>query len=84
MALAWSMILLILEFAARLFQLARQSREGVEARDRHVEDRLDALLLEPVDHIGGHAGLDGLLDGIAASERSTNMAIGFRMARGSG
>ena len=56
------MILRSLELAARLLQLARHAREGVEAADRHVEDRLDPLLPQPVDHIGRHAGLDRRLD----------------------
>ena len=38
-----------------------QLREGVEARNAEVEDRLDAFLLQSVDDIGGDAGIDGCL-----------------------
>src|SRR6185437_3780282 len=31
-------------------------------RDAEIEDRLDAFLLQPVDDIGGDAGIDGGLD----------------------
>ena len=82
MPLARSIDLAALEFAARFLQFARHPREGVEPADRHVEDRLDTLLAQPVDDIGGHAGFDGGLDG-GRSERSTNMAIGRFTARDS-
>ena len=39
-----------------------QLGEGVEAGDAEVEDRLDALLLQAVDDIGGDAGIDRGLD----------------------
>ena len=37
-------------------------RKGVEPADRHIEDRLDALLLQPVDDIGRDPSLDCGLD----------------------
>ena len=41
-------------------ELVLQLGKRVEARDTEVEDRLDPLLLQPVDDIGGDAGIDGL------------------------
>src|SRR6266852_2168939 len=42
-------------------ELILQLREGVEARNAEIEDRLDAFLLQSVDDIGGDPGIDGCL-----------------------
>ena len=43
--------LTILERRLRLLQLALQSIECVKPADRHVENRFDALLAQPIDYI---------------------------------
>src|SRR3546814_12422737 len=40
-------------------QFPLQAGEYVETPDRHVDDRLDALLLQAIDDIGGNTGIDG-------------------------
>src|SRR6185436_4375220 len=57
--------LAVLERRLRLLQLALEAIERVEAADRHVEDRPDALLAQPVDDVGRNAGVDGGLHGRA-------------------
>src|SRR5262249_10540783 len=50
-----------------MLELALQTREGVETRDAQIQDRLYALLLQPVDDIGGNPGFDGSVDGAAVA-----------------
>jgi hypothetical protein len=54
--------LALLERALGLLELSLQPVERVKARDAKVEYGFDALFLEPVDDVGGYAGVDGCLD----------------------
>src|SRR5881394_1610637 len=57
--------LALFERGLRLVELGLEAVERMEAADRHVEDRLHALLAEPVDDVGRHACVDRGLHGRA-------------------
>ena len=54
--------LAVFERAPRFFELAGEPREGVEARNRHVQYGLNPLFAQPIHHISRHAGLYRSLD----------------------
>ncbi len=50
------------ELALRLGEIGLEPREGVEALDRQVDHRADAVRMEPVDDIGRNARIDRRAD----------------------